>query len=651
MESAPVAAFVKDADGRYLYANPYFLATMGKRMGADWHGKSDAQLWPPEAAVVIRSHDRAALRGGGSHVFSRVMSGLDGSLRTVLLTEFALPAGDSPMGVGGIGVDITEYAKKGAERDRLAAAIEQATESVMITDLDAKITYVNPAFERLTGYRRDEVVGQNPRLLKSDLQTPWFYEAMWASLTSGLPWVADFVNRRKDGSLFAEEAVISPIRDPSGTITSFVAVKRDVTRERALEERATRLVRERTLIAETMGGLHTGDTPEETAQAICRQVVGLTGVRGAQLAIFEADGSVRPIGTVVTDQPNPPLQRIPAERSQYLRERAALGPWIEQWEDQPGHPYNQLINGLGISALAYSPVRHRQHLIGLLVANAEGSIEGTGAADLLPALCEFADLAGALVGRDVADRANLELSRDRISGIIDNRAFKPVCQPIVDVTDNTIVGYEALTRFADGGDPEAVFAEAAAADLGLALETATLRAALAAAEALPPSAWLNLNTSPELILAGEPLRTILAGCTRHLVLEVTEHAAIADYPAFRAAVAALGPNVELAVDDAGSGFASLRHILELRPAFVKLDRSLVAGLDTDSARQAMVVGLRHFARATGCRLIAEGIETDDELDMLRSLGIALGQGYRLGRPEAVPPAGPVSQAGPGEPVA
>jgi EAL domain-containing protein (putative c-di-GMP-specific phosphodiesterase class I) len=113
---------------------------------------------------------------------------------------------------------------------------------------------------------------------------------------------------------------------------------------------------------------------------------------------------------------------------------------------------------------------------------------------------------------------------------------------------------------------------------------------------------------------------------------VTEHAAIADYPAFRAAMAAFGPKVEFAVDDAGTGFASLRHIVELRPAFVKLDRSLIAGLESDGARQAMIVGLCHFARVTGCRLIVEGIETETELTVLRGLAIELGQGYLLGRP-------------------
>jgi EAL domain-containing protein (putative c-di-GMP-specific phosphodiesterase class I) len=232
----------------------------------------------------------------------------------------------------------------------------------------------------------------------------------------------------------------------------------------------------------------------------------------------------------------------------------------------------------------------------------------------------------------VAERTEAGRGRDHIADVIARRAFGPVFQPIVELSSNEIVGYEALTRFTDGSNPEILFDEAAAVGLGHELEIATLHAALEAAGALPQSAWLNLNSSPELILAGEPLRTLLAGSSRRLVLEVTEHAAIADYPAFRAAMDAFGPEVEFAVDDAGTGFASLRHIVELRPAFVKLDRSLMAGIESDEARQAMIVGLCHFAHVTGCRLIVEGIETNSELTVLRALTIELGQGYLLGRP-------------------
>jgi PAS domain S-box-containing protein len=631
MDAAPVAAFVKDANGAYVYANPHLLATLGKHMGTDWRGKTDADMWPPDAAVLMRSSDEAVLRDGGPQIFSRVMP-LDDGPHTVLLIEFPMPTAGGRIGVCGVGVDVTEYSRKDAERDQLAAAIDQAAEAVVITDLDARITYVNPAFERVTGYTRGEVVGQNPSLLKSGLQTPWFYDAMWAALTNGLPWVADFVNRRKDGTLFTEEASISPIRDSSGAISSFVAVERDVTEERALAERTTLLARQRALIKETIRGLRTDDTPEATAQAICRQVINVTGVMAARISLFELDGSASPIGFAVVGKADPILRKPSSLRSRQLHDRSVDGPWIEPWTRRRGHPDNQLLAGLGVHSVVYAPVRDNRQLIGLLCVDAEGSAGATDVAELLPAVTEFADLAGALIGRDVNQRAEVGRGRDRISEIIAQRAFHPVFQPIADIGRHRIVGYEALTRFDSGSNPEVVFAEADTVGLGHELEAATLEAALEASAALPRRAWLNLNASPGLVIAGEPLKSILSGSKRRLVLEVTEHTAIENYPVFLEAMAALGPKVRLAVDDAGAGFASLRHILELRPAYVKLDRWLVAGLDSDDARQAMIVGLRHFAGATGCRLIAEGIETEGELAVLRALDISLGQGYLLGRP-------------------
>ena len=117
------------------------------------------------------------------------------------------------------------------------------------------------------------------------------------------------------------------------------------------------------------------------------------------------------------------------------------------------------------------------------------------------------------------------------------------------------------------------------------------------------------------------------------MLEVTEHAKVEDYGAMRNAIARLGPKVRLAVDDAGAGFASLRHVLELRPRFLKLDIALVRHVDRDLTRQAMIDGLTHFAQRAHCDVIAEGIEQPGELEMLRELGVPFGQGHLLGRPE------------------
>jgi len=253
-------------------------------------------------------------------------------------------------------------------------------------------------------------------------------------------------------------------------------------------------------------------------------------------------------------------------------------------------------------------------------------------AERLPALVECAALAGALIGPQIRSRSANTVRETRIRAIVADRAFVPVFQPIVDLESRAVVGYEALTRFADGSRPDEVFAEAARCGLALELEGATLEATLEASGPLPPNAWLNLNVSAELVLAGEPLASIIGRWGGQVVLELTEHVQVTDYPALRAALEQLGPNVRLAVDDAGAGFASFRHILELRPDYVKLDRGIVHKLHRDPARQALVAGMVHFAAKTGAVLVAEGVETEAEAHQLGQLGVVLAQGYRLGRP-------------------
>ncbi len=136
--------------------------------------------------------------------------------------------------------DITERKRAEAENLLLATAIEQAAETVVITDRDAKIQYANPAFTRTTGYTRDEALGQNPRILKSGQQDARFYRELWATLTAGKLWRGEFTNRRKDGTLYMEEATIAPVRNASGEITDYIAIKSDITErkqaEKALEE-------------------------------------------------------------------------------------------------------------------------------------------------------------------------------------------------------------------------------------------------------------------------------------------------------------------------------------------------------------------------------------------------------------------------------
>ncbi len=139
--------------------------------------------------------------------------------------------------------DITERVRAEASHARLAMAVEHAAETIVITDQDGAILYANPAFEKTSGYTRAEVLGQNPRLLKSGKHDAEFYRRMWATLSAGQVWRGDMINKRKDGTLYEEDVNISPVRDAAGKIVSYVSVNRDVTEQKKLEMQARRTQR------------------------------------------------------------------------------------------------------------------------------------------------------------------------------------------------------------------------------------------------------------------------------------------------------------------------------------------------------------------------------------------------------------------------
>jgi EAL domain-containing protein (putative c-di-GMP-specific phosphodiesterase class I)/cellulose synthase/poly-beta-1,6-N-acetylglucosamine synthase-like glycosyltransferase len=209
--------------------------------------------------------------------------------------------------------------------------------------------------------------------------------------------------------------------------------------------------------------------------------------------------------------------------------------------------------------------------------------------------------------------------------------FFTVFQPIVDLESDDPVGFEALTRFADGRTPEQGLADAQAAGLGVDLDAELVRAALVSARALPPGVWVSVNVSPGLAREETILNQVLAGATRPVVVEYTGDTMLS--PVDWAAT--LPSNVMVAIDDAGAGYDTLRVVEQLRPSFLKLDRTSVASVDSDSARKAFVRTLVEFARDQGCQVIAEGIETSEQADALRDAGVDFGQGYHIGRPAPV----------------
>jgi EAL domain-containing protein (putative c-di-GMP-specific phosphodiesterase class I)/DNA-binding NarL/FixJ family response regulator len=261
----------------------------------------------------------------------------------------------------------------------------------------------------------------------------------------------------------------------------------------------------------------------------------------------------------------------------------------------------------------------------------------------------FEDLAGGRMLNGLIDQVHVAnrvheerlLRRARIRAVIDHGELDVVFQPIVELDSRSIVGYEALSRFAGEPEhgPEWWFAEAHEVGLGPELELWAISVACERSHSLPEGLFMAVNVSPATAERPDLLALLAGARVNHVVLEVTEHARVDDYPRFRVAIDRVRElGARLAVDDAGAGFASWRHILELDAELIKLDGSLTRSLEADPRRRSLASALIEFGRESGAAVLAEHIESELQLTELRRLGVRYGQGYHLGRPNPLPSA-------------
>jgi EAL domain-containing protein (putative c-di-GMP-specific phosphodiesterase class I) len=228
----------------------------------------------------------------------------------------------------------------------------------------------------------------------------------------------------------------------------------------------------------------------------------------------------------------------------------------------------------------------------------------------------------------------------RVQAVLDAGGPETVFQPIASLRESRIVAFEALARFPDGtgpGTPDGWFTEAEQVSLRIDLEVAAVRAALTALDWLEPEIRIAVNACPAAVPDPAMVAELLKHDLTRVIVEITEHDQVADYDRLRRTCDRLRQHgAMIAVDDAGSGYAGLQHLIEIRPDIIKLDGGLIRDIDADVSRAALASGLLTFARATDATVLAEGIETAAELSTLTRLGIPLGQGHLLGRPTPLP---------------
>lgn len=631
-------------------ANPCVLVDKRERIASanqpfgELFGLAPAQLVGlPLFAVADGFFDRPQIRalagGGGSWLevqdLELDLTGPGLGRRVVSLTTVRIQADWFDAGVTLLTFqDNTRRALLAEERAALATAMDQAANLIAVTDTKGLLVYANPAFARLVNVPAAQLVGSDATQVLSKRLAPIRTDDI-ACLLCADGWSGPCTAVGSGGTTHLLDVVAAPVLSARGKVRGHVIIGLDVTNERRAEEELRRELADRAAVARTLSKMHGGASLDETAAHLCAEIRAHPGLDAAAILMTWGRSRVMPLAAMPSGTGLQPRRPLPAEIGRYLSRRSMAGPWIEACRGAKASVYGRALASLGVSAIASLPIVGAEGQVGILVI---GTATG-GVASLIPrmpSLIEFGALATALLADPLAARQTAAARQRELWDLIGARAFDPVFQPIVELSSGAVVGYEALTRFHDKADPAERFAAARDAGLGRVLEQATMQAALDEAEALPQEAWLALNVSADLALHGTRLRRLVSDQTRSLVLEITEHEPVADPAAIRGAVVRLGDQLRtlrIAVDDAGAGFNGLRFILDLAPDLIKLDRALIIDIEKDPAKQALVVGMRHFANKLGAQLIAEGVETEAALATLNTLGVTYGQGHLLGRPE------------------
>jgi PAS domain S-box-containing protein len=520
--------------------------------------------------------------------------------------------------------------------ERFRMLVERLPGIAYIDEPGAYGRYISPQVETLLGYSRNEWLENSDRWVEA--LHPDDRERALMELAAGERSEERFTSEyrliARDGRVVWIRDEMTPARDGDGTLLVH-GVMFDVSREREIEAELAAEVAERAEVATALSTFHAGPDPQATATALCRELLRLRDLDIAVIYAFEGD-VVIPLAFIAP--PGAPIavgRPLPTARAGYLRASGARGPWIDEWREGPNTAdYERAWLDIGLRVCAYVPLALNGEPYGLVVAGSTAEVAVGQIGRRLPALLEYAAVANAVLGPQLRQSAG-DLHARGLRDLIESGSLRTVFQPVVQLTDGAVVGYEALTRFTDGSSPLQRFVEAERVGMSVDLERAAVESAIRASAALPSGPWLSINISPAVLPQLRQLASLTDDARRPLVVEITERMAIEDYGAARRLLRRHMPNARIAVDDAGAGFASLRHIAELRPAIVKLDMQLVRNVHRDPAREALVAGMVHFAAASGCELIAEGIETEQELRTLMRLGVNLGQGFLLGRPDAV----------------
>jgi len=631
----PSAALILGADRRLEEGLPRvgFITEEGTALPADQYPHR----------VTLRTGEAYPVRVAGLHRQDGLTAWVMVSARPLFM-----PGSGTPHAAVVSFFDVTEH-RAATERLRLqAAALESVASAVMVTDPTGRITWVNPAFTRLSGFAAAEVIGRLQRMIGSDWLKDALSSELWETIHAGRPWTGEVYNRHKDGSVYVVEMTITPIVASSGEVASFVAVMHDISERKRHQEQLQFLSMHDALtglpnrsalekqLALQVERAHWGNRGvlflldidnfllvNETAgyaggDEIIRRLVELLGeaqapgrfvarVNGDEFAILLEDASEHDARAFATD-----LQARVSDSLFRLDGRVfslsiSIGGAL-----MDGNANAEYVQSLAILALDAAKAQGNNHLV-LYSSAEERGTRNTGANAMAAHIKE-------------ALRENLLVLH---------------YQPIVDLANGKTEHFEALVRMrmADGElvYPDRFLPVAERYGLMPWIDRWVVEQAVGLLERLP-NLHLFVNLSGNSLGDQSLLRSIedrvgTSQVAARIAFEVTETSAIQDPHQVQLWIRSLRDlGCRFALDDFGLGFSSLSHLRTLPADYIKIDRSFVRNLDTDAGNREMVKAICTMAETFGKQVIAEGVETEVVAEALIKLGVGLAQGYLWGRP-------------------
>ncbi|AUC60430.1 diguanylate cyclase/phosphodiesterase with PAS/PAC sensor(s) [Cyanobacterium sp. HL-69] len=550
-------------------------------------------------------------------------------------------------------VDVTHTKKIEEQLTFLHQASEQSPASIIITDNTGEIQYVNSKFERVTGYSREEVIGKNPRILKSGETSKQEYQKIWQTISSGKEWHGEFHNRKKNGELFWEIASISPIKDEYGIITHYVAVKEDITEKKHQEE----------LLSHQANYDYLTELPNRLLgmERLKQEISKAYRDKLSVALIFLDLDNFKNINDTLGHQYGDELLVVVAQRLRgCLRESdtvARLG----------GDEFLIIVSSLSspaqgeiiASKLLYA-MRKPFTIAGekRFVSASIGVTFYPQDGDTIQNLIKNADLA--MYAAKKKGRNNFKFFDAHMNNVaqkkmlqetylrkaLKNNELSLVYQPIFEIKTNRIIGVESLTRWHNNilGDVSPVEFIHIAEETGLIIDLGkwlleTVCKQLSIWQKQGIYIYASINLSPRQFRDTHLLEVILETTTKYqiqpkyLKLEITEQVLLEDIPTIKELLFHFNSlGFELYLDDFGTGYSSLSYLRKYPFQLIKIDRSFVSDIEKSEKNKALIKTIISMAYNLNLSVIAEGIETFNQLRFLESENCIAGQGYLFSRP-------------------